>query len=68
MTALSAKTLKFDPRCMKTLSWYHMTRAIGALTLLYGVLIDDSAQRGEIILGGFGLLGLEGVARSEPAK
>jgi hypothetical protein len=36
--------------------------------LLYGLLFDESGERGTIILGGLGLLGYEKVARSEPVK
>lgn len=35
--------------------------------LLYGLLVDKTPERGSIILGGFGLLGLEKVARGEEA-
>lgn len=45
--------------------WYHATRALGVGTILYGILVDKTPERGSIILGGFGLLGLEKVARSE---
>lgn len=34
---------------------------------MYGLLVDKTPERGSIILGGFGLLGLEKVARGEEA-
>jgi hypothetical protein len=40
---------------------------MGVSVLLYGLLVDDTPERGSIILGGFGLLGLEKVARGEEA-
>lgn len=47
------------------LRWYHITRLIGVVVLLYGLLLDKSPERGTIILGGFGLIGFDKVARSE---
>jgi hypothetical protein len=55
------RTLKFPPGW----KWFHATRAIGILLLAYGVLVDHTPERGSIILGGLGLLGLEKVARTE---
>lgn len=46
--------------------WYHATRALGIVTLAYGLLVDHTPERGSIILGGFALLGIEKVARGEP--
>lgn len=48
--------------------WYYVTRVIGAAILLFGVFGDHSAERGTLILTGAGLMGLDKVARSEPAK
>lgn len=48
--------------------WYHITRFLGTVILLFGVFGDASADRGTIILTGAGLLGLDKVARSEPTK
>ena len=48
--------------------WYYVTRTLGVLVLLYGLFFDESPERGTIILGGFGLLGFDKVARSEPLK
>lgn len=48
--------------------WYFVTRAMGAFLVMYGLLVDDSADRGTIILSGLGLLGVDKVARSEPAS
>lgn len=36
--------------------------------LAYGLLFDDTPERGSIILGGFALLGIEKVARTERAN
>lgn len=52
----------------KQLRWFHFTRLLGVVVLLYGLLLDDSPERGTIILGGFGLVGFDKVARSEPSK
>lgn len=41
---------------------------MGISVLLYGLLVDKTPERGSIILGGFGLLGLEKVARGEEAS
>lgn len=49
-----------------TLPWYYVTRAVGVLFLVYGLLGDASAERGTIILTGAGLVGLDKVARSDP--
>ena len=51
-----------------TLRWYYFTRLLGVVVLLYGLLLDESPERGTIILGGFGLIGFDKVARSEPGK
>jgi hypothetical protein len=48
--------------------WFYITRALGATLVLYGLLIDQTPERGTIILSGLGLLGVEKVAKSEPAK
>lgn len=48
--------------------WYYANRALGVGLLMYGLLVDQSDERGTIILGGLGLLGLEPVVRSEDKK
>lgn len=50
---------------MVTISWFHVTRTIGVLVFLYGVFLDDSAERGTIILAGAGLAGFDKVARTD---
>ena len=50
------------------LQWFHATRLLGALCVLYGLFIDHSPDRATIIITGAGMLGLEKVARSEPGK
>ena len=45
--------------------WYYATRMLGAGMAVYGLLFDDSPERGTIILTGAGLAGLDRVARSE---
>jgi hypothetical protein len=52
-------------RFIPSVPWYFVTRAIGAILVMYGVFGDASAERGTIILTGAGLLGLDKVARSE---
>jgi hypothetical protein len=46
--------------------WFYVTRALGVVFVMYGLLVDDTADRGTIILSGLGLLGVDKVARSEP--
>lgn len=53
------------PKVPKSWRWFHATRALGVLCVLYGLFLDHSGDRGSIILGGFGLLGLEKVAKSD---
>jgi hypothetical protein len=52
-------------KILPSFPWYYATRGIGATMVLYGLLVDASAERGTIILTGAGLLGLDKVARSE---
>lgn len=53
------------PKWMKVLPpWYWATRLLGTLLIVYGVL-EDTPERGTLILTGAGLLGLDKVARSE---
>jgi hypothetical protein len=49
---------------MVTIRWFHITRAVGVAVFLYGVFVDDSPERGTIILTGAGLAGFDKVARS----
>ena len=52
-----------------TLRWYHVTRAIGVVVFLYGVFVDDTPERGTLILTGAGLAGFDKVARTDsPSK
>jgi hypothetical protein len=52
-----------------TIQWWHITRSIGVVVFLYGVFLDDSPERGTIILTGAGLAGFDKVARSDgPTK
>jgi hypothetical protein len=57
----SLSTILYVPR----IHWFHITRALGAAILLYGVFGDHTPERGTLILTGAGLLGLDKVARSE---
>lgn len=50
------------------LPWYYVTRTLGVLLIVYGLLLDDSPERGTIILGGLGLAGYDTVKRSEPSE
>ena len=56
------------PRKPKSWEWFHATRFLGITVLAYGLLVDDTPERGSIILGGFALLGIEKVARTERAN
>jgi hypothetical protein len=49
----------------KQLCWYHATRALGVALLIYGLVVDHTTDRGTILLGAFGLLGLDKVARAD---
>jgi hypothetical protein len=55
-------------KSLPNVPWYFVTRGMGAFLVMYGLLVDDSAERGSIILGGLGLLGIDKVARSEPEE
>ena len=50
---------------LHTVKWYWITRGIGAITALYELLIDHSAERGTVILAAFGLMGFDWVAKRE---
>ena len=52
---------------VKALPWFYVTRGFGILLIVYGLLVDKTGERGTILLGGFGLLGLDKVARSDGA-
>jgi hypothetical protein len=45
--------------------WYAVTRLLGVLMLVYGLLFDHTGERGTIILSALGLMGLEKVARTD---
>lgn len=45
--------------------WFYVTRTLGVLMLVYGMLFDHTGERGTIILGALGLIGLEKVARTD---
>lgn len=47
--------------------WYFVTRTLGVALVVYGLLVDNTSDRGTIILSGLGLLGVDKVARTEPA-
>lgn len=51
---------------MNQIKWHFITRGLGVLLVLYGVLGDHTPERGTIILTGAGMLGIDKVARSEP--
>lgn len=53
---------------MKKLQWFYFTRVLGAGMIVFGLLVDTTAERGTIILTGAGLLGIDKVARSEPTN
>jgi hypothetical protein len=48
---------------MVEIKWFHVTRALGVFVFLYGLLVDDSPERGTIILIGAGAAGFDKVAR-----
>ena len=45
--------------------WYYLTRALGVGMLVYGTLVDHSADRGTLVLTGAGLVGIDKVARAD---
>lgn len=45
--------------------WYYVTRLLGVAMLVYGMVLDHTGERGTIILGALGLIGLEKVARTD---
>lgn len=45
--------------------WYYATRVLGAVMVVYGLFVDKSDIRGEIILAGAGLAGFDKVSRSD---
>lgn len=49
----------------KQLKWYWFTRSGGAIAALYEFGFDHSPGRAEIIVGAFGLIGLDSVSRKE---
>lgn len=53
---------------MVDVKWYHVTRAIGIVVFLYGVFMDDSPERGTVILLGAGLAGFDKVSRADSPK
>jgi len=53
---------------MIDLRWWHVTRAVGIVVFLYGVFMDDSPERGTIILLGAGLAGFDKVSRADSPK
>ncbi len=57
----SRRRIKF----LHGLPWYYLTRSLGATMVLYGLFVDKSDIRGEIILSGAGLAGFDKVSRSE---
>lgn len=50
-----------------TIRWFHISRALGVFVFLYGLLVDESPDRGMIILTGAGMAGFDRVARSGDA-
>lgn len=48
--------------------WAYATRSLGVFLILYGLLFDRSEDRGTIIIGGFGLVGVDRVAKSDEKK
>lgn len=53
---------------MVEIRWFHITRALGVAVFLYGILVDDSPERGTIILTGAGMAGFDLAARSDRGK
>ncbi len=52
---------------MIKLKWYYFTRALGALTVLYELLIagTGSPERGTLIVIGFAAAGIDLVSRTD---
>ena len=55
-------------RALKSLYWYHATRAVAISLILYGTMIEeDPGNRGTCITAAIGLLAAEPVGRREKA-
>jgi hypothetical protein len=48
----------------KRILWFHFTRLLGVVLLAYGMLYDQTTDRGTLILVGAGLLGIDKVVRA----
>lgn len=53
---------------MVEIQWFHVTRLLGVFMFLYGLLLDDSPERGTIITIGAGAAFFDKVARSDSEK
>jgi hypothetical protein len=70
-SALRAGTIQgmpAEPTSRPSLPWYYFTRVLGAAILCFGVFLDNTPERGTLILTGAGLLGIDKVARSDKAE
>lgn len=45
--------------------WFYFTRGFGIAMIVFGLLFDDTGDRGTIILTGAGIAGFDKVARSD---
>ena len=51
---------------MRNLKWYYVTRGMGLITVLYELFFaNGTAERGTIILAGFGVMGFDLVSRKD---
>lgn len=53
---------------MVEIQWFHITRLVGVITFLFGLFVDQSGDRGTILLLGAGMAGFDKVARSDQSK
>lgn len=60
---MSSKSLS-----LPSIPWFFVTRTIGVVMIGYGLLFDETDDRGTIILAGVGIAFGDKVARAEPAK
>jgi hypothetical protein len=50
---------------VKSWRWFYTTRLLGVVLIMYALVLDKTDDRGTILVGGFGLLGLDRVARTD---
>lgn len=52
-------------KAIHSFKWFYVSRGVGALLAIYGLLLDHTPERGTIIVTGAGLLGFDRVAHRD---